>query len=88
MVFIICVDDKITSIIKGIGKVFQNERKEAKLFQQKVADDIGIARAHLSKIENGKREHTSISTLIKLSDYYDMKLSEVIEKAQEYSEHI
>lgn len=82
------IDDKISSVLKGIGKILQDERKSRKLKQQKVADDLGIARSHLSKIENAKREHTSISTLIRLSDYYDMKLSEVIEKAKLYSDYI
>lgn len=85
---IIKIDDKISSVVGGIGKILQDERKNRDLRQQKVADDLGIARAHLSKIENAKREHTSISTLIRLSDYYDMKLSEVIEKAKLYSEYI
>ncbi|CAC7012151.1 MULTISPECIES: helix-turn-helix domain-containing protein [Staphylococcus] len=74
--------------MRGIGKILQDERKTRNLKQQKVADDLGIARAHLSKIENAKREHTSISTLIRLSDYYNMKLSEVIEKAKLYSDYI
>ena len=85
---IISVDDKISSVVRGIGKILQDERKTRNLKQQKVADDLGIARAHLSKIENAKREHTSISTLIRLSDYYNMKLSEVIEKAKLYSDYI
>lgn len=84
----ILVDNQIESILKGIGTVLQAERTNRKILQKDAASDLNIARAHLSKIENGKRKNMSISTLIRLCDYYNMKLSEVIEKAKLYSEYL
>jgi len=69
-------------MIKAIGFILKQERERRGYYQSKVAEDIGITRAHLSNIENGKNEAYGIKLLIKLSFYYNTKLSKIIERAE------
>ena len=61
--------------------ILKEIRKENGFSQKEVADKIGISRATLSKIENGKQDLSSVQ-LFKLSRLYDIdpyKLMEVEE---------
>lgn len=51
-----------------IGQVLREYRENAKLTQKRLAEDIGIQRNYISKIENS-REHPSIELFVKLALY-------------------
>lgn len=57
--------DNSTEIAKSIGERLREERKNAGLTQQKLADTIGAKKSFISRIENGHSD-IQISTLYKL----------------------
>lgn len=61
----------------GSGDRIRKMRKEYQLTQEQLADELGISREYLGKIETGKRG-ASIDILIQISEIYDVSLDYVI----------
>ena len=59
--------------VKGLKQI----RKERRLTQLKVAQDLNISRETLSHYENNKRE-PSIELLIKMSEYFNVSIDFLI----------
>lgn len=51
-----------------IGELLKEERLEAKLTQEELADKIGAKKSYISRIENGKSD-IQLSTLFRLFEY-------------------
>ncbi|HAQ37817.1 MAG TPA: helix-turn-helix transcriptional regulator [Saprospiraceae bacterium] len=51
-----------------IGELLKEERLEAKLTQEELADKIGAKKSYISRIENGKTD-IQLSTLFKLFEF-------------------
>lgn len=51
-----------------IGELLKEERLEAKLTQEELADKIGAKKSYISRIENGKSD-IQLSTLFKLFEF-------------------
>jgi Predicted transcriptional regulators len=49
--------------LSNLGKKIKTLRKENNLSQEKLAKEVGLSRATLSKLENGYLANVSISTL-------------------------
>jgi transcriptional regulator with XRE-family HTH domain len=58
---------------KRIGLELKNKREEKGLTTQQLADDMGISRSTISKIENGKWNF-GIDTITTLAVYLGFKL--------------
>ncbi|WP_342028689.1 XRE family transcriptional regulator [Oceanobacillus limi] len=65
-----------------IGKKIKEMRLRKKRTQQQVADECGISKSLLSKIENGQTA-SAIATLSKISDALEVPLSWVLEEKPE-----
>lgn len=65
--------------LQKLGKVLKARRKELGFNQEKMANEIGIDRKHLSAIENGKQNLT-IETLFKVCKGLKVEIDEVLEK--------
>ena len=57
-----------------IGKQIKTLRKEKKLSQSLLADQIGITRQTLSKLENGEIGKVSLQVFIKILDALNQEL--------------
>lgn len=57
--------------------ILKNLRKEQKLSQQQVSEQLGITRVALSHYETGKRE-PNLSMLKKLSEFYNVSIDYII----------
>ena len=64
----------VTSSITSIGKAIKDARKKHKIEQQKLASELGISKAYLCKIENGKLTNYSIDILIKICDRLNISI--------------
>lgn len=51
-----------------IGELIKEERKQANLTQEQLADKIGANKSYISRIENGKTD-IQLSTLYKLLEF-------------------
>lgn len=51
-----------------IGELIKEERKQANLTQEQLADKIGAKKSYISRIENGKTD-IQLSTLYKLVEF-------------------
>ncbi|MCA0334529.1 MAG: helix-turn-helix domain-containing protein [Bacteroidetes bacterium] len=51
-----------------IGELLKEERLEAQLTQEELADKIGAKKSYISRIENGKSD-IQLSTLFRLFEY-------------------
>ncbi|CDC08614.1 helix-turn-helix protein [Clostridium sp. CAG:413] len=61
-------------------------RNEKKMTQQDVADKLNISHSYYSMIEKGERkQEMSISMLCKLSEVFDVSVSELIEAERNFS---
>ena len=61
-------------------------RNEKKMTQQDVADKLNISHSYYSMIEKGERkQEISISMLCKLSEVFDVSVSELIEAERNFS---
>lgn len=49
----------------AIGEIIREERKQAKMTQEELADKIGAKKSYISRIENGRTD-IQLSTLYKL----------------------
>ncbi len=59
------------------GKILLGLRKETGVSQKEVADNCGLERAYISRLERGLSE-PSITTLFKLSDYFGIQIVDLI----------
>lgn len=53
-------------------------RKINNLSMDKLGKEINMSSGEISDIENGKKKDPRISTLIKIADYFDVSLDELI----------
>lgn len=61
-------------------------RNEKKMTQQDVADKLNISHSYYSMIEKGERkQEMSISMLCKLSEVFDVSVSDLIEAERNFS---
>lgn len=64
-----------SQVCVAIGRRIYEIRKEKKTSQQKLADEAGVDRAYLSRIENGK-QNVSVGVLDYLARTLGVKVSE------------
>ncbi len=67
--------------LKNIGKAIGRIRRQQKLSQIDLAVLVGIDRAYLSEIENGRR-NVSINILFAIADALDVSIIELLSEAQ------
>lgn len=53
-------------------------RKTNNLSMDKLGKEINMSSGEISDIENGKKKDPRISTLIRIADYFDVSLDELI----------
>ncbi len=70
---------------KAIGETIKNIRKSRGISQEVLSGLAGIARTHLTMIENGTKQ-ANFATICKIANAFDMKPSELVRKMEEYSE--
>jgi len=61
--------------LKELGKKIQKLRKEKKLSQTQLCEDLNISRATLSSLENGKGTDVGIRKVIWILDYLGYQIS-------------
>ena len=72
------------SIRKEIMKTKLKElRKLNNLSMDKLGKEINMSGGEISDIENGKKKDPRISTLIKIADYFNISLDELIGRKSE-----
>lgn len=57
------------------AKELQRLRKEQKISQQELAEDIGISRATLSSFENARCSDIGVKKVMQIADYLGYELS-------------
>lgn len=62
---------------KAFGSMIKELRREKRLTQQYVCDELGISNTHYSNVENGVAK-PSLDVMILLVNYYNIPLSEVL----------
>ena len=67
---------------KRIGAVIRTHRESRNFTQEGFADRIGMHRAYYGALENGKK-NLQLSTLERVCDGLDVRMSEVIREAEE-----
>lgn len=67
----------------AVGKVIRQIRKEKGLSQEVFSGLAGIARSHLSMIENGDKQ-ANFETLWKIANAFDIKPSELVKMIENY----
>lgn len=70
---------------KQIGNAISCLRRQKQLSQEVLSGFAGIARTHLSMIENGTK-YPNLDTLCKLASAFELKPSELLKYIEEYSE--
>lgn len=68
--------DNLQNRLKNIGKNIREYRKKLNLSQIELAVEVGIDRAYLSEIENG-RTNTSINILYAISDALKIDITDL-----------
>lgn len=74
------------SLQKNLGITLKALRAEKGVSQEKLALNTGINRRYMSDIENGRR-NVSLEILEKLAAFFEMKVSEFIEKVERVDNH-
>lgn len=69
----------ISSLLIKIGKNLHTIRNSRKETLQSVADSVGSTHPVLSKVENGRYRNLQLELLLKLCDYYNVALHQVME---------
>ena len=69
----------------ALGENIKKRRKELKLSQEYVAEQLGVSRQAVSKWETGQSEPTA-SNLIQLADLFEIRLSELVNPNKEETE--
>ena len=67
----------------AVGKVIRQLRREKGLSQEVFSGLSGIARSHLSMIENGDKQ-ANFETLWKIANAFDIKPSELVKMIENY----
>lgn len=75
-------DSDIFKYMKLVAEEFKKIRKERKLTLEDVAFDLGVSSSYIGKIENGDLKKLSFYMYIKLADYYEVNLKDLIDKAE------
>ena len=70
---------------KTVGTTIKNIRKAKGVSQEVLSGLAGIARTHLTMIENGSKQ-ANFATICKIANAFDMKPSELVQKIEEYAE--
>ena len=70
---------------KTIGNTIKNIRKSKGLSQEVLSGLAGIARTHLTMIENGTKQ-ANFATICKIAIALKMKPSELVRKFEEFAE--
>lgn len=74
-----CIKMAVLPLRKEIMKTKLKElRKINNLSMDKLGKEINMSSGEISDIENGKKKDPRISTLIKIADYFDVSLDELI----------
>ena len=77
-------DDKQEYINIVFGKYLKEKREEKKMFQQEVADKVGIVQSYVSRIEKGER-NIDFALGIKICAVVGGSVEEFINKFAYYS---
>lgn len=75
-------DNEIIKLLKLLSDEFKTLRKERKLTLEDVAFDLKVSSTYIGKIENGNLKKLSLFMYIKLANYYDIDIKEIIGKAE------
>lgn len=70
--------DNLQNRLQNIGENIRNHRKKLNLSQIELAVEVGIDRAYLSEIENG-RTNTSINILYAISDALKVDITDLFD---------
>lgn len=66
----------------GVGLLMKTKLKELRklnnLSMDKLGKEINMSSGEISDIENGKKKDPRISTLIRIADYFNISLDELI----------
>lgn len=71
---------------KAVGRTIRKIRKEKKLSQEVLSGLAGIARTHLTMIENGTK-NANFETLWKIAEALGMKPSELVARIEREMEN-
>ena len=69
----------------SLSENIKNKRKELKLSQEHIAEQLGVSRQAVSKWETGQSEPTA-SNLVELATLFGISLSELVEPAEHINE--
>ncbi|MBO5034991.1 MAG: helix-turn-helix transcriptional regulator [Oscillospiraceae bacterium] len=70
---------------KAVGKTIRTLRRERGLSQDVLSGFAGIARTHLTMIENGTKQ-ANFETLWRIARAFDMRPSELVRRIEEETE--
>lgn len=70
---------------RAVGKTIRTLRKERGLSQDVLSGFAGIARTHLTMIENGTKQ-ANFETLWRIARAFDMRPSELVRRIEEETE--
>lgn len=70
---------------KTVGNTIKSIRKSKGISQEVLSGLAGIARTHLTMIENGAKQ-ANFTTICKIANAFDMKPSELVRKMEEYAD--
>lgn len=64
--------DKVTvkEVKIAIGTLCKNKRKEYKLTREQLAEELGLSRATIQNIENGK--NATLDNLLKIANHFNL----------------
>lgn len=65
-----------------VGKTIRKIRKKRRLSQEALSGLAGIARTHLTMIENGTKQ-ANLETLFRIAQALDLRLSDLIRMAED-----
>ncbi|WP_145461777.1 helix-turn-helix domain-containing protein [Staphylococcus saprophyticus] len=75
-------DERVKKLLKYISREMKNVRNISERTQEDVGFDLGVSPSYIGKLENGKLEKLSMFMYLKLAEYYDVDIKEVIKKAE------
>jgi transcriptional regulator with XRE-family HTH domain len=65
-----------------LARKLKELRKQKGWSQQKLAEKAGLSFNAITKIEQGRAEHPTLKTLIKLADVFGMSIDELVGRAK------
>lgn len=69
----------------AVGIVIRNLRKSKKMSQEVLSGLTGLARSHLSMIENGEK-HPNLETVWRIANTLEISPHELVEEIEKYIE--